>query len=34
LPGSNKTSEVEDDPSYDRNKDLYWAINLTKPTEN
>jgi len=33
LPVSNKTSEVEDDPSYDRNKDLYWAINLTKPTE-
>jgi Geminivirus Rep catalytic domain len=33
LPVSNKTSEVEDDPSYDRNKDLYWAINLTKSTE-
>jgi len=33
LPVLNKTSEVEDDPSYDRNEDLYWAINLTKPTE-
>jgi hypothetical protein len=33
LPILNKTSEEEEDPSYDRNKDLYWTINLTKPTE-